>query len=143
MFTALLASVVEFLIVVGLAALVYQIFLSDFIAAKRRNNQQHKTQTSNVAKMAKVKLVSDDIKDIEKFIANNAEHLSEEMVNLLVARIEAIKTDQIINADTILKTRIDSLDKNTHLGSSLDSLLQETGELEEVEAKAQKKSKRK
>ena len=47
-----------------------------------------------------------------------------------------------VNADTILKSRIEALD-NPHVGSSLDSLLQETGELEEVAARTQKKAKRK
>ena len=143
MFTALLMSVVEVLVVIGVAVLLYQVFLSDMVTARRRASQQNKTQISNVTKMAKVKLVSDDPKDIEKFIASNAEYLPNETVDLLVARIEAIKTDQVISADTILKSRIESLDKNNHIGSSLDSLLQETGELEEVEARTQKKTKRK
>ena len=142
MFAALLMSVVETLVVIGVAVLLYQIFLSDMVAARRKASQESKNQLGRVAKMAKVKLVSDNAKEIEKFIADNAEHLSDETVNLLVARIEAIKTDQIINADTILKSRIEALD-NPHVGSSLDSLLQETGELEEVAARTQKKTKRK
>ena len=142
MFAALLMSVVETLVVIGVAVLLYQIFLSDMVAARRKASQQSKLEVSNAIKMAKVKLVSDDPKDIEKFIAANAEHLPNETVDLLVARIEAIKTDQIINADTILKSRIEALD-NPHVGSSLDSLLQETGELEEVAARTQKKAKRK
>lgn len=141
MFTALLASVVETLVVVGLVVIAYQVFLSDKIAARRRLSQKQKTQASNVAKMAQVKLVSDDAKDIEKFIANNAEHLSDDLVKRLVDRIEAIRTDQIISADSILKSRIESLDKNPHAGSTLQSMFEELGELEEVEALAKTKRK--
>src|SRR5574338_752273 len=133
MFAALLMSVVETLVVIGVAVLLYQIFLSDMVAARRKASQESKNQLGRVAKMAKVKLVSDNAKEIEKFIADNAEHLSDETVNLLVARIEAIKTDQVISADTILKSRIDSLDTNPHAGSTLKSMFEELGELEEME----------
>jgi hypothetical protein len=139
MFTALLAGVVELLIVIGGAVLVYEIFLSDIIARRRGATQKQKTLVSNVAKMAKVKLVSDDPKDIEKFIATNAENLSDEMVKQLVDRIEAIKTDQIISADTIMKSRFESLEKNPHVGSTLDSMFEELGEAEEVAALANSK----
>lgn len=96
--------------------ILYQVFLSDYVTDKleqlsnRRGEMRgNKEKYESTAKIAQVKLVSDDTKDIESFITNNAKYLSNEMVSKLVDRIEAIRTDQVINADTILKKRIDDL----------------------------------
>ena len=108
-FAALASSIVEFLFFIGVAVVVYQIFISDWVAEKRQAKRDSQNQHDSVDKIAQVKLISDDAKDIEKFITTNAEHISNEMVTKLVDRIEAIKTDQVINADSILKKRIDDL----------------------------------
>jgi hypothetical protein len=107
---ALASSVIELVIFVGVALMIYQVFLSDWVKDFRAQNAEKHSKYSNVEKLAKVKLVSEDPKDIEQFITNNATYLSDATVNLLVARIDAIRTDKIISADDILKTRFEDLD---------------------------------
>lgn len=109
MLSSLFGSVVEVLITIGLLVVAYQVFLSDWFSEKRQQAKESQTQHDSVDKIAQVKIVSDDPKDIEKFITSNAEYLSNEMVGRLVERIEAIKTDQVISADSLLKKRIDDL----------------------------------
>lgn|SRR6185369_287018 len=111
MFAYLFSSIIEFLFVVGLAVVVYQVFLSDWVRARRLQVKESQVKFDSIDKIAQVKLVSDDAKDIEDFITKNAQYLSNEVVKRLVDRIEAIKTDQIISADTILKKRIDALEQ--------------------------------
>jgi len=111
MFAYLFSSIIEFLFVVGLAVVVYQVFLSDWVRARRLQVKESQAKFDSIDKIAQVKLVSDDAKDIEDFITKNAQYLSNEVVKRLVDRIEAIKTDQIISADTILKKRIDALEQ--------------------------------
>lgn len=94
----------------SLAYMVYQIFFSESIQEKFEIKRNYQLKHDNVAKIARVKLVSDDRKDIEKFITENAQYLSNEMVEQLVNRIELIKNDQVISADTDLKRRIDALE---------------------------------
>jgi hypothetical protein len=103
------AHIIEVLFAAVMLVIVYQVFLSDYITEKRDQNRGSREKYDSTAKIAQVKLVSDDAKDIETFITNNARYLSGEMVTKLVDRIEAIRTDQVINADTILKKRIDDL----------------------------------
>jgi len=110
MFTYIFGSLIQFLLIVGGGVLFYQIFLSDWIQAKRLEARNLKSKYASLDKIAQVKLVSDDPKDIEKFITENAQYLSDEIVKQLVARIEMIKADRVINADTLLKTRIDALE---------------------------------
>lgn len=112
MFAYLFSALFQFLAFVGFAVLIYQIFLSDYIKAKRLESKNLKDKYASLDKIAQVKLVSDDAKDIEKFITDNAQYLSDETVKQLVARIEMIKADQVINADTILKKRIEDLDSS-------------------------------
>lgn len=109
MFAALFASFMEFVLFVFAVVVVYQIFLSDWIAAKRVQWKEARNKSDSIDKIAQVKLVSDDAKGIEKFVTNNAQYLSDQMVKKLVARIEAIKVDSVISADEILKTRIAEL----------------------------------
>lgn len=106
---ALASSVVELLIFVGVTVMVYQIFLSDWVKAWRSQNAEKHSKYSNVEKIALVKLVSNDPKDIEQFITNNATYLSDVTVQKLVARIDAIRTDNIISADDVLKARFEDL----------------------------------
>lgn len=108
-FAALASSIVEFLFFIAIAVVVYQVFIAEWVDTRRNAIKQKQSQHDSIDKIAQVKLVSDDAKDIEKFITSNAEHISNEMVARLVDRIETIKTDQYINADSILKKRIDDL----------------------------------
>lgn len=110
MFAALFASLMEFVLFVFAVVVVYQIFLSDWIAAKRAQWKESREKNNSIDKIAQVKLVSDDAKGIEKFVTNNAQYLSDQMVKKLVARIESIKVDGVISADEILKTRIAELE---------------------------------
>lgn len=110
MFAALFASLMEFVLFVFAVVVVYQIFLSDWIAAKRVQWKEARNKNDSIDKIAQVKLVSDDAKGIEKFVTNNAQYLSDQMVKKLVARIESIRVDGVISADEILKTRIAELE---------------------------------
>lgn len=109
MFASLFTFVFEFLFGVGAIAIVYEVLLSDWLLGRKNLKVQKSEAISSADKIAQVKLVSQDDKDIEKFITNNAQYLSSEIVTKLVDRIEAIRTDQYINDDTLLKTRIDAL----------------------------------
>ncbi len=105
MFAALFASFMEFCLFVFAVVVVYQIFLSDWISAKRAQWKEVKGKAASIDKIAQVKLVSDDAKGIEQFVTNNAQYLSDPMVKKLVARIEDIRAGSVISADEILKTR--------------------------------------
>lgn len=59
-------------------------------------------------RIAKVKLLSISSKEIEEFIRDNAEVLSEEMVALLITRLENILTDEALKHND-LKNKIDNL----------------------------------
>ena len=108
--SALFSSIVELLIFLGVSFVIYQIFLSDWVKAFRAQNEEKKGKFKNVEKIALVKLVSEDPKDIEQFITNNATYLSDATVQKLVARIDALHTDKIISADDILKQRFEDLE---------------------------------
>ncbi len=110
MFAALFASVFEFLLFVAAVVIVYQIFLSDWVDEQRSKHKENKGRANSVDKLAKVKLVSDDPKDIEMFVENNAQYLSDQMVTKLVARLEYLKADKVITADEALKHRIEELE---------------------------------
>jgi hypothetical protein len=110
MFAYLFASLFEFALIVVAVVVVYQVFLSDLIAAKRSQWKESKEKYSSMDKIAQVKLVSDDAKEIEKFVTDNAQFISNNMVNKLVERIEYLHADKYIasNEDT-LKKRIADL----------------------------------
>jgi predicted oxidoreductase len=109
MFVYLFGAVVEFVGFSLLAVIVYQVLLSDILKNLRAKNAERSSAKENSGKIALVKMVSDDPKDIEKFISANAQYLSDETVKKLVERIEMIKCDRIINEDSV-KKRIDVLD---------------------------------
>lgn len=109
-FAALFSSIVELLIFLGVAFMVYQIFVADWVKGWRAKNAEKHSKYSNVEKIALVKLVSEDPKDIEQFITNNATYLSDVTVQKLVARIDALHTDKVIAADDILKARFEDLE---------------------------------
>jgi len=103
------------IVVIVVAALllyfVYDFYLSDLIKDKLDKSRTKKLTIDKFEKIAQIKLISDDSKEIEKFICDNTEHLSTETVQKLVDRMEVIKSDRIIGNDS-LKTRIDSLVEN-------------------------------
>ena len=105
----MISSVLEFGFTVIILYFLYDAFMADSLKEKLLSFKERKAITSGAEKIAKVKLVSDDAKDIEKFISSNANNLTMEMVNQLVARIELLKTDKVIEADDLLKKRINDL----------------------------------
>jgi hypothetical protein len=108
-YAALFSSLMEFVLFVFAVVVVYQIFLSDWIATKRAQWSVDKSKSGSIDKIAQVKLVSDDAKGIEEFVTTNASYLSDQMVKQLVARIESLKIDHVIAEDELLKTRIAEL----------------------------------
>lgn len=103
MIALLFSALFEILLFCGVAFAIYQIFLSDYIKEIRANKKTKDETKNSVGKIALVKLVSDDAKDIEKFVSTNAQYLSDEIVKQLVARIEMIKCDKIIFEDSLNK----------------------------------------
>lgn len=57
---------------------------------------------------ARVKVLSDNAREIEKFIENNIKLLSEKSMNSLISKLEVLKIDKIITEDGI-KRRIEDL----------------------------------
>ena len=109
MFTTLFASTLEFLLFVGALVLIYQVFLSDWLDLTKQKSKINKDKSSSVEKIAKIKLVSSDAKDIEKFVTDNADFLSNEIVGQLAARIESLHVDDFLASDDVLKKRIADL----------------------------------
>lgn len=101
--------IVQILICVGILFLLYQVFLSDIIRDKWQANKELQEHLDSINKIARVKLTSDDPKEIEKFITDNAKSLSDQTVSALVLRIEQIKDDRVIKGDA-LKQQIESLE---------------------------------
>lgn len=91
---------------------LWYVFVHDYVADFKTQYFEKRAIKDKVSKIAKVKLVSDDRKEIEKFVGDNAEHLSHAMVNLLVARIESIKDDRVI-ADDDLKVRFEEINQKS------------------------------
>ncbi len=110
MFAALFASFLEFVLCIVGVVVIYQVFLGDWVAAKRAQWKEARGKADSIDKIAQVKLVSDDAKGIEQFVTNNAQYLSDQMVKKLVARIEDIKAGNVISADEIMKARFAELE---------------------------------
>ncbi len=51
---------------------------------------------SEVNKLVQLKLISSDSKEIEKFIENNIDVLSDKTISKLVSRIESIRLDLLV-----------------------------------------------
>lgn len=92
-------QIVPLIIGLGLLILLYQVFLSDAIGQKFKASRELDEHFDSVNKIARVKLTSDDPKEIEKFITDNTKFLSDQMVNSLIARIGQIKDDRVIKGD--------------------------------------------
>lgn len=88
--------------------ILYELLIADAIGNRLKKSRTRKLTTDKFEKIAQIKLISDDSKEIEKFISDNTEFLSDETVKKLVERMEVIKSDRIINNDN-LKARIETL----------------------------------
>jgi hypothetical protein len=116
------------LVVIGslVLYLFYQTFITDMIANKIKVLKERSANKTTAEKVAQVKMLSDDPKDIEKFITNNAKYLSDGIVKQLVARIDLIKCDRVIAEDSIRK-RIASLPQDDELtGLSISEIMRKT-----------------
>ena len=109
MFAYLFITALELVAGIAGLVLVYHVFLSDYVKERREKSNENKAKLNSMNKIACLKLVSNDAKDIEKFIEANAQFLSAEVVNKLVSRIEYLNADKAISDDNNLKTRIDAL----------------------------------
>lgn len=109
MFAAIFASIFQFLLFIGALVILYQVFLSDWFESKRAALKESRGKFSSTDKIAQVKLVSGDVKDIEQFVTNNATYLSDQMVQKLAARIESLRVDNVILNEENLKKRIADL----------------------------------
>lgn len=105
-----IAAVVETIFGLLTLIVIYDVFLGDFISEKLSLKRKMKSSASNADKLSRVKMISDDPKDIEKFINDNAQYLSASSIEQLVCRIELLKAEKVIDSDNNLKTRIDALD---------------------------------
>jgi uncharacterized membrane protein len=112
MLGSLFVSFLEICLFGFVAVVLYQIFLSDWVDEKRAAWKDSREKHGSINKIALVKLVSDDPKGIEKFVTTNAQYLSDQMVQKLVARIEEIKAGNVIMADDLLKTRFAELESD-------------------------------
>lgn len=83
--------------------IILWVLFSDDVKRYFSERSEIKTRLSVSEKIAKVKELSDDSKDIEKFILSNASELSEASVNRLIQRIEVLKADRVITDDNLKK----------------------------------------
>ena len=102
-------TIIQVALMVAIAVIVYQAFIGDWVDDKLEASKIKKNKLNSVSKMAMIKMASDDPKDIENFISDNVEHLSDEQVQQFVGRIENLKADRFIASDDLLKKRIDDL----------------------------------
>lgn len=96
-----------FIEIVAIITIIYLYFGDDI---KFFLNQRSLTRAniSTSEKIARVKELSDDPKDIEKFITSNVNNLSEAAINKLIAKIEILKAEKVISDDS-LKKRISDI----------------------------------
>lgn len=99
-------------IVIGLGLLfavgAYFLLFHDDVVEKREALAKALQTKSEAEKIAKVKALSTNPKDIEKFIVDNAKTLSDATIDILVARMEMLAADRVIREDD-LKVRIDDI----------------------------------
>lgn len=90
--------------------IIYQTFLADWFDNKAEAKKAKATKLNSVTKMAMIKMVSDDPKEIEIFVSNNVEYLSDQTVQQFVDRIETLKADSVIKlCDNVLKQKIEDI----------------------------------
>ena len=85
--------------IVGIAAFIYQVFLSDSIKQLITNRRESSDEKARINKIAKLILISDSFEEIEKFIKNNALNISNDMMKQLISRVEYLRADKIIQDD--------------------------------------------
>jgi hypothetical protein len=120
MFTLLLGAFFEIVMIVGIAAFVYQVFLSDSIKQLISNRRESLNEKDRVNKIAKLILISDSFEEIEKFIKNNALSISNEMMKLLISRVEYLRADKIIQDDD--RKRVPSLKRAPATNESVEKM---------------------
>lgn len=103
MVAVLIGTIVEIAFVVGIVILAYQVFISDKIKNWKNNRSKRIEATNSAEKIAQVKLLSDDRKEIELFIEKNATYLSNNIVKKLVDRLEYLKAEHVIEEDDLKK----------------------------------------
>lgn len=96
------------LITVGVLSLVFYEELKSPFTEYFKNKNKGKSDFLAAERLARVKALSDRSDDIEKFISSNVNILSEESMNILLARLELLKADSVIDGDS-LKNKIDAL----------------------------------
>jgi hypothetical protein len=121
----MIAYLGELAVFILITYLMYSTFFAEPVKEWVEKRNKKKQAITAADKIAKVKLVSNDDKDIEKFIANNAETLSDAMVSKLVERIETIRNEQVISADNVLKTRFELLEKSSATRQAEDLPIEE------------------
>jgi predicted Zn-dependent peptidase len=98
------------LLVLITSVIIYQTFLADWFDNKAEAKKTKATKLNSVTKMAMIKMVSDDPKEIENFVSNNVEYLSDQTVQQFVDRIESLKADSVIKlCDNVLKQKIEDV----------------------------------
>ncbi len=106
MFTFLFMSILPFFaLLIGLY-LVYYIFLADYFEERRMKRKEQEEEKDKYNKIAKLKCHCNDVKEIENFVQAHAQHLSEESIKQLVARVEALKLDEFIYTDSSPPLRV-------------------------------------
>lgn len=96
------------LVTVGVLSLVFYEELKSPFTEYFRNKNKSKNDFLAAERLARVKALSDRSDEIEKFISSNVNVLSEESMNILLARLELLKADSVIDGDS-LKNKIDAL----------------------------------
>lgn len=89
-------QILEFLASLVLLVILYHYFLAD----KLMEFKEARAQASSADKIARMKVLSDDPKEIEKFIISNAASLSDASMNSLLARLETLHAEKVINDDS-------------------------------------------
>ncbi len=99
-------------VLIGIAFAVgaYFLLFHDDIMEKRADAAKLLQNKNEAEKIAKVKALSTNPKDIEKFILDNAKTLSDATIDILIARMEMLAADRVIRDDD-LKMRIESVSK--------------------------------
>ena len=99
MFTLLAGAIFEIVLFCIAVVVLYKVFLAGFIHNKLYKIKCNKQKKSESDKLAYLKLISDNYKEIESFVSFNANYLSEDMVKKLVNRIEYLKADLFIKKE--------------------------------------------